>query len=81
MHVAYSSMQGELVDSRARCKELEEEKQNLRLQLNATETKIEELTKEMKNAEERHFQILMRVESERDLLRERLSQLQDDPGL
>ena len=59
----YSSMQDELVDSRARCKELEEEKQNLRLQLNATETKIEELTKEMKNAEEWHFHILMRVET------------------
>ncbi len=69
------------MDSRDRCKELEEEKQNLRLQLNATETKIEELTKEIENAEERHFHILMRVESERDLLRERLSQLQDDPGL
>ena len=81
MHVAYSSMQGELLDSRARCKELEEEKQNMRLQLNATEIEIEELTKEMKNAEERHFHILMRVESERDLLHERLSQLQDNPGL
>ncbi len=59
---------------------MEEEKQNLRLQLNVTETKIEELTKEMENAEERNVQILMRVESERDLLHERLSQLHGGIG-
>ncbi len=53
----------------------------MRLQLNATEKKIEELTKERKNVEEWHFQILKLDESERDLLHEHLSQLQDDPGL
>ncbi len=67
-------MQGELVDSRARCKELEEEKHNLRLQLNA-------LTEEIENAKKQHFQILKQVKSERDHLHERLIQLQDDPGL
>ncbi len=36
---------------------------------------------QLQNTEKRHFHTLMSVESERDLLRERLSQLQDDPGL
>ncbi len=36
---------------------------------------------QLQNTEERHFHILMSVESGRDLLREHLSQLQDDPGL